>query len=257
MHLTDADIGAALDPIEGGAPAATAHAHAATCADCHDSLRRAQAADRDVADLFHVLDHAAPPLDFASILRRAAEVEPPPRVKAITVVVRRSAIILGLSAAAAAALPPVRHFIVQLAGSPPATGQLPAPGVPSPSLTAADAPAVPRGVAIVADGRADLVFRTAQPGGVLSIRPTLAMHVSVTASADGPTYSVGRGTIIIDTPATGMTYDIELPPPARLPDVTIRIGDHVVFARHGAAVHTDAPRQADGSYRIAMSDEHP
>jgi len=32
-------------------------------------------------------------------------------------------------------------------------------------------PVAPRGVAIIPDGRVDLIFRTAQPGGVLRIRP--------------------------------------------------------------------------------------
>jgi hypothetical protein len=264
MHLTDADLGAALDPANAGARGTTADAHAGTCADCQSAIRQARGADREVADLLHVLDHATPTLDFASIQRRAGAHDRSRRPKlrtsssatATKAAVRRAAIILGLSAAAAAALPPVRQFVAHVVRARQAAQPVPAPVVQSTVPSVASVPVAPRGVAIVPDeGRVDLIFRTAQPGGVLRIRPAAGMHVAVTANADGSTYTVGHGTIVVDARTTGVTYDIELPTPADLPDVSIRIGGRVVFVRRGAIVRTSGAVEADGSYRVPMSAE--
>jgi hypothetical protein len=289
MHLTDADLGAALDPAFDGGMGIRALTHAATCANCRGAIRLAQAADRDVADLLHLLDHAAATRDLASVRRRASEADqarvpvaegepwadaseasqavprrgaPPrpalegrPRASAakVTAAIRWGAIVLSLSAAAAAALPSVRHAIARMVGLPHATASAPAPIVAAPPPSRFSAPVAPRGVAIVADGHAELVFRSAQPGGVLRIRPAAGARVAVTASLDGSTYTVGRWTIVVDGGAPGTAYDIELPSPARLPEVSIRIGERVVFARHGAAVYTRGGVQADGSYTISLS----
>jgi hypothetical protein len=258
MHLTDADLGAALDPAKGGARGISADAHADTCADCRSAIRQARAADRDVADLLQLLDHPTPALDFASIPHRAGALEPAARragqsASAVRTAVRRGAIILGLSAAAAAASPPVRQFIAHRLLARHAARSSHAPIMQSAAPPVATRPTAPRGVAIVPDGRVDLIFRAVQPGGVLRIHPAAGPRVAVTASADGSTYMVGRGTIVVDSRGTGVTYDIALPAPADLPDVSIRIGDRVVFSRHGAIVHGRGVLGHDGSYRVPMS----
>jgi hypothetical protein len=210
------------------------------------------AADREVANLLHLLDHPAPAPDFASIQRHAGR-RAGQSARAIKTAIRRSAVILGLSAAAAAALPSVRQFIAHRLGGRHAAQSVPAPVVRSTTPPVANAAIAPRGVAIVPDGRVDLIFRTAQSDGVLRIRPAEGPRVAVTASADGSSYTVGRHRIVVETRATGVTYDIELPASADLPDASIRIGDRVVFSRHGALVHTRGTLEADGSYRITMS----
>ena len=208
-------------------------------------------ADREVADLLHLLDHATPPLDFASIQHRAG-VRDPVRGFGLW----RGAIILGLSAtAAAAALPPVRHFVADVVGARQAAQPVPARVVQSTAPSAASAPVAPRGVAIVPDGRVDLDFHTAQPGGLLRIRSGAGTRVAVTANADGSNYTVGHETIVVDARTTGVTYDIELPTAADLPDVLIRIAGRAVFVRRGAIVRTSGALEPDGSYRIAMSPE--
>jgi hypothetical protein len=286
MHLTDTDLGAVLDPAADGTGAASAHAHAATCANCHGAIRLARAADHDVADLLHLLDHATPLPDFASVARWATT---PQHALVLTTddrptthdgshatprrvgrtwsmldwrtrsstrtadAIRWGAVVLSLSAAAAAALPSVRHFVARVAGLSHATAPTDATIVPSSTPSPALASVQPRGVAIIADGRADLVFRSAQPGSVARIRPTVGTKVAVTASIDGSTYTVGRRTIVIDSGAPGTAYDIELPAPAGLPEVSIRIGDRMVFVRHGATVSTGGALQTDGSYTISLS----
>jgi hypothetical protein len=212
-------------------------------------LTDADLADREVADLLRLLDHATPPLDFASIQRRAGA-----RGRARGLAVRWGAIVLGLgAAAAAAALPPVRQFVARVVGAHQAAQPVPARVVQSTTPSVPGASVAPRGVAIVPDGRVDLTFRTAQSGGRLRIRSAAGTRVAVTANTDGPNYTVGHGTIVVDGGTAGVTYDIELP--AELPDVSIRIGDRAVFVRHGAIVHTTGVLQPDGSYRISMSPE--
>jgi hypothetical protein len=267
MHLTDADLGAILGRADGST-GDVAHAHAATCANCRGAIRLAQAADRDVADLLHLLDHATPSRDFAWVRRQAraadpvpmADIQPAPRLLAgsdtgprLQSAIRWSAVVLSLSAAAAAALPPVRHFIAHVAGlsqsAAPAPGAVVRPPTQSQSATPT-APLAPRGVAIVADRRVDIVFQNAQPGTELRVHAAFGERVAVTASIDGSTYTVGRGTIVIDASAPGTVYDIDLPSPDRLPEVSIRVADRIVFERHGVTVHTVGVLQTDGSYTI-------
>ncbi len=263
MHLTDADLGAALDPTNAAAKGVAADEHVGTCADCQSAIRQAQAADLEVAAVLNLLDHATPPLDFASIQRQAGARDARglargirPSETATRSALRRGAIILCLSAAAAAAaLPPVRQFVARMVSASHAAQPVPARVVLPTAPSVASGPVAPRGVAIVPDGRVDLIFRTAQLGGVLRIRPAAGTRVAVTANADGSTYTVGHGTIVVDTHTTGVTYDIELPTPADLPDVSIRIGGRAVFVRRGDIVHTSGVVEADGSYRISMSAE--
>jgi hypothetical protein len=214
-------------------------------------LTDADLADREVADLLRLLDHATPPLDFASIQRRAGA-----RDRARGLAVRWGAIILGLgAAAAAAALPPVRQFVAHVVSARQAAQPVPARAVQSTAPSVPSAPIAPRGVAIVPDGRVDLNFHTAQPGGVLRIRSGTGTRVAVTANADGSNYTVGHETIVVDAQTNGVTYDIELPTAADLDDVSIRIAGRAVFVRRGAIVRTTGVREPDGSYRISMSPE--
>jgi hypothetical protein len=273
MHLTDADLGAILGSAGDGPTSDVAHGHAAACANCRGAIRLAQAADRDVGDLLHLLDHGTPSLDFATVLSQArtadprltvvADSRPTPRVPAgsdtgsdtgprLKSAIRWSAVVLSLSAAAAAALPSVRHFIARTAGlSPSATAPAPTVRPPTQSQSATlTAPVAPRGVAIVADRRVDIVFQNAQPGTELRVHAAFGERVAVTASIDGSTYTVGRGRIVIDASAPGTVYDIDLPSPERLPEVSIRVTDRIVFERHGATVHTLGVLQTDGSYTI-------
>jgi hypothetical protein len=263
MHLSDADLGTILDPSGGGAAGDAARRHASVCIVCAGAVRDTQGADRDVAEAFGLLDHGrGVPRPYGSVRvqgQPGASGASRRRPTAVNITVRRSAIILALSAAVAAAAPhsPLRQFIAHITRSPRATSPsspLPVVPPPVPERPTASAPVGPRGVAIVAEERVELVFRGAEVGGVMHIRPVVSPRVAVTASADGPRYTVGRGTIVIDRPpGSAVTYDIELPPPAQLADVTIRIGTRVVYARHGTTVVSRGSMQPDGSYEVPFA----
>ncbi len=290
MHLNDADLAAALDPSGGGASGHDARAHAATCEECMSAIATAQTADREVGDLLRLLDHPAPALNVSFleaqtidfdrahvaggaieraalgrgrrrlVAQRGAAASGPdaaqPHRSTLAVAVRRSAVILALSAAAAAAAAPhspVRQFIARIISRPRASA--PAPVAPAIVTSAAPAmaPASPRGVAIPGSGRVDLVFRSPESSSVVRILPAVASQVSVTASADGPTYIVGNGTITVDAHGTpGVTYDVQLPPAAALPHVSIRVGTRVIFARDDNGVHTDGQPEVGGTYVLPL-----
>jgi hypothetical protein len=166
-------------------------------------------------------------------------------------------VILALSAAvaAAAAAPhsPVRLLLARATAHPAVTRAAPPGPVAAPTVTATPTPAAPRGVAISSPDHVDLIFRGQAQSGLLRIRSDGAADVSVTASTDGPTYTVGSATIVIDPHGTpAVTYDVELPPPTRLARVSVRVGDRIVFARHGSTVLADRPPQADGSYLVEL-----
>jgi hypothetical protein len=289
MHLNDADLAAALDPSGGGAGGHSARAHAATCEACTTAIETAQAADREVGDLLRLLDHPVPSLDATFLdaptisidrtpvaagatgragigraLKLGTARRPAPSasvpdverrgVSTWAVAARRGAVILALSAAAAAAAAPrspVRQFIARIVARPRQS----APVVVPPTVVTANPPvlASPRGVAIAGSEKVELVFQTPEPSSVVRIRPTTGTQVSVTASTDGPTYTVGSGAIVVDSHATrGVTYDVELPPANTLPRVSIRVGTRVIFARAGNSVHVEAEPQAGGVYVVPL-----
>jgi hypothetical protein len=296
MHLSDADLGAALDPAGGGPTGIAARTHAATCEVCADALRAVRGVDQEVEEVLALLDHPAPVVDLRSLEQRMAhgedarltqQDEMPPahqpagrrspglivergtgggrpeesrarlRTHTMSVAARRSAIILALSAAAAAAAAPhspVRQFLTRIVTRPVAhTAPAAAPVTPV-APPVARAAATPRGVAITSADRVDLVFENPQTSGQLRIHPTLGTHVSVTASADGPTYTVGSASIGVDShDVPDVVYDVDLPPPARVRTVTIRVGDRVVFTRRGTIVRTDGALQSDGSYIVGLA----
>ena len=289
VHLTDTDLGAVLDPASGGAVRDAARAHAAGCLECDHAIHNAKASDAEVADLLHLLDHPAPSPDFAAVQRlaahldrgwegggrRATTLEPgrapsdgrwtrQSRRSTISVALRRSAIILGLSAAAAAAAvptSPLRQFLARLAGGhrPPnaVTGPSPANASPSTAPTSV-VPVAPRGVSMLPPspaGQVEVVFETGGPSsGVIHLRPMDGSSVAVRADGDGPVYTVGRGVITVDARgAPGVSYDVDLPAATAVADVSIRIGARVVFARHHATVSTQIPRQSDGTFLIPLA----
>jgi len=253
------------------------------------AIATAQTADREVGDLLRLLDHAAPAPDMTFLEARTLDFERarsvgtterrslirnrrPPAAQqrpaasgpdaassqrsTLAVSVRRGAVILALSAAAAAAAAPhspVRQFIAHLISRPGNSEHAPVAPPVDATTRPAVAPASPRGVAIPASGRIDIAFRSPQAGSVVRILPALASQVSVTASADGPTYTVGSGTITVDAHETpGVTYDIQLPPVTTLPHVSVRVGTHVIFARDDNGVHTDGQPGADGAYVLPL-----
>jgi hypothetical protein len=290
MHLNDMDLAAALDPSGGGASGHDARAHASTCEACMSAIETAQSADREVGDLLRLLDHPAPALDVSFLEARTIDIDrahvsggaveraafgrgrrqliaprgaaasgpdaAQSRRSTLAIAVRRSAVILALSAAAAAAAAPrspVRQFITRIM-SHPRTSE-PASVAPAVATSArpATVPASPRGVAIPGDGRVDLVFRSPEASSVVRILPAVASQVSVTASADGPTYIVGNGTITVDAHGTpGVTYDVQLPSAATLPHVSIRVGSRVIFARDDNGVHTDGRPEVGGTYVLPL-----
>jgi hypothetical protein len=290
MHLSDADLAAALDPSGGGTTGLAARAHAESCEACMSAIETAQTADREVGDLLRLLDHPAPSIDVTfletrtlafdrghvtdGVGERETDARRPRQLgrrgttpasgpdaarsqrSTLTVAIRRSAAILALSAAAAAAAAPrspVREFIARLTSRPHTPVDRPVTPAAVTSATSATAAASPRGVAITAGGKADLVFRSPQPAGVVRILPASGSQVSVTASADGPTYTVGTGTITVDSHGTpGVTYDVELPSVATLPHLSIRVGNRVIFARDENGVHAEGQPRADGTYALSL-----
>jgi hypothetical protein len=288
MHLSDAELGAALEAAGGGAAGAAARLHAAACAECGQAVQDLWAIDRNVADVLCLLDHSHPPVQFSTIEARAAqprmvsqETRRPDRGAALpgdgrarrrvgaparaarshAPGIRWGVILLvAASAAAVAAVPrsPVRRLVATWVGSHHQSGAT-VPAAPSAPGATAPETGAPRGIAIIARDRVVLTFRLHQAGG--EIRVTTApspdpsgARVSVAASGDGATYTVSRDTITIDNgTGSSLDYDVGLPPPSQLPGVSIRVADRVVFARSGASIETTGTAQARASYVISLT----
>jgi hypothetical protein len=286
MHLSDAALGAVLDPAGGGAAGTAALAHAASCAECSQAIQDARTADREVAELLSALDHPLPVLEFSAIAERAAAPDIMPRrtpqfmkglirvrnapnqwAAAVAAhVVRKPAVrwvailLFATAAAAVAGVPrsPVRHLITAWISLHDRTDASVAAG-PAPPRTVPRTATTPRGVAIIARGPVVVTIRQPQRDGVIQLTTAAKVdergpRVSVLASGDGATYLVSQDTIAIDNRAApNLDYDVSLPPALQLPVVSIRVAGHVVFARRGGAIVTTGVKQPGGSYAIPLS----
>jgi len=82
----------------------------------------------------------------------------------------------------------------------------------------------------------------------------MSPQVAVTATGDGPVYSVAAGRLVIDNRSvSGLAYDIELPPATARADLSIRVGNRLVFARQGATVTAESAAGDNGAYVIPMA----
>jgi hypothetical protein len=286
MHLSDAALGAVLDPAGGGAASTAALAHAAGCAECSHAIQDARTADRDVAELLSALDHPLPILQFSTIAERAAAPDigprrtpqfmkglmslgnPPNRWAAAVAahVVRKPAVqwvaillfATAMAAVAAAPRSPVRHLITAWVSRDDHSDAT-LPVGPAPSRAAPAMATTPRGVAIIARGPVVVTIRLPQADGAMRLTTAATAdargpRVSVLASGDGATYRVSQDTIAIDNRAApNLDYDVTLPPALQLPVVSIRVAGRVIFARRGAAIVTTGVKQPGGSYAIPLS----
>jgi hypothetical protein len=286
MHLSDAALGAVLDPAGGGAAGTAALAHAACCAECSQAIQAARTADRDVAELLAALDHPRPVLHFSAIAERAGApdsglrrtpqpVQGPMRMAqsrnrwaaagavhlARKSVVQWVAILLGVTAmVAVAAVPrsPVRHLITAWISPNDRSSEATIPVASAASKAGAATATTPRGVAIIARGAVVVTIRVPQANGAIRLTTAAAdggsPRVSVLASGDGASYLVSQDTIAIDNRAEpNLDYDVTLPPALQLPVVSVWVAGRVVFARHGLAIVTTGVKQAAGSYAIPLS----
>jgi hypothetical protein len=286
MHLSDAALGAVIDPAGGGAAGTAALAHAAGCAACSQAIQDARTGDREVAELLAAVDHPLPVLQFSSIAERAAAPDTGPRrtpefmkrlsrlgnprnqwapaVAAHLVrnpAVRWVAILLVVTAmVAVAAVPrsPVRHLIATWISRRDRSGAT-VPAGPAPSRAAPRTATTPRGVAIIGRGPVVVTIRVPQADGAVWLTTAATAdargpRVSVLASGDGATYLVSQDTIAIDNRAAPhLDYDVTLPPGVQLPVVSIRVAGRVIFARRGAAIVTTGVKRPGGGYAIPLS----
>jgi hypothetical protein len=285
IHWGDYELGTVLDT--GVRPRALAE-HATRCRDCGDALDRMLEKHDRIGAMLCLLDRPADPVSFAAIEARALAASPltvtlrPPE-RPITsatpfrdpvsfwnpratgrrrIAWRRGALgFLVAAGVAAAAVPatPVRQFVASLIHA--GVHQRTMRSVGSPQAAASGRPplSIARGVAITPrSGKPVLVWRVAQPRGVIRVRPSVAgslpvSRVSVLANGDGVIYQVSGDTIYVDNRAApGVSFEVDVPPPSALVAITLLVADQSVFDQRGRTLNTRAPRAPDGSYTIPL-----
>lgn len=261
-HLTDRTLAAALDAEGGAAVGDAARVHTAQCDACGALLNTARSDADAIGSLLQRLDHPAPQISAQQLAALAAIRRVANRPSSISWMQRsRSPYIhprlrwgigvglFGVAAVAAALVPrsPMYEMVTHMLGHAPAATHSAA----GPSSTRVLAPkpdnAASRGVVINPTGPTDIVFRSVQHAGVIRLAHSATGQVSVEASGDGPSYSVGSNTITIENSADdSASYDVEIPAPSDGVDVRVHLGDRLLYEQLGKRVITHMSRRPDG-----------
>lgn len=258
-HLTDATLATALDR-DRGATAEAVRLHVMDCEACRRALAVAEADDAEAGRLFGSLDHTPPEIDAAEFVRGLTS-----RGNARKTVLTWSrswprnaarwtvaAGILTASVVAAALVPnsPVRQLIRLVAAASP-VGHNHSSAARSGS-SAGQSP-LPRGVEILPDGRAEVLFRSRQAAGAVRVITTTTPQLSVEGDGDGPTYTVGENTIIVNNrPSDSVNYTVLVPTITDAAAVYIRIAGRVAYSHVGNRVTAQVPAESSGQLLLPL-----
>ena len=222
QHLTDESIAAALDLHGRDEAGHAARAHVAICAECRVMLESARADERESARLLSFLDHAVPPVDVRQLLDRSSSHR---RLRSGSRKLLRiggigqvpwwiGAMVAGVTVAAAAIVPyaSLRRLVTHHTAS---ARQLRRVVATSPAA-GSDALQASRGIAIIPNGSAEVVFRSLQGKGMVRVTPGNGAELRVEADGDGPTYAVSQNSVVVNNNASdSISYRVVLPAAAR------------------------------------------
>ncbi len=218
QHLTDESIAAALDLHGRDEAGHAARAHAAICAECRVVLERARADERESARLLSFLDHAVPSVDVRQLLNRSSSHR---RVHSGSRTLLRigrigqvpwwiGAMAAGITVAAAAIVP--YASLRQLVTHHTASARQLHRAVTTSSAAGSNALQASRGIAIIPNGPADVVFMSLQGKGMVRVIPGDGPELRVEADGDGPTYAVGQNSVAVNNNASdSVSYRVVLP----------------------------------------------
>jgi len=242
-HLTDASLASVLDR-DGSTAIESAQAHLMECESCRRDLEKARDDEAEVGRLFGLLDHSPPEIDSTEFFRTIATRRNtrksgvsrsrlwPRNVARWTV----AAGILTASVAAAALVPnsPVWRLIRMVAAASPNGHRL---SSTTSSINAVTQPTSPRGVEIIPHGRVEILFRSSQAAGVVRVSTATTPQLSVEGEDDGPTYTVGQNTIIVNNrPSDSTNYIVQVPEITDVDTVYIHIAGRVAYSNIGNRV---------------------
>ncbi len=244
MHLDEEQVQRLLHR-ELGSQEATVRAHLEACTECRYRVTEAEREESWLFDRLHLVDHAAP------------KVKPPivPRSRRAAVLRQRLAagilfaLVTGGVAYAAPGSPlprVVSRIIESMRGVSKGRTTIPAP---PPQGAASEA-----GIVVGAGDRLVIVFPAIQTGSEATVSLTEAPDVVVRA-LNGAAFTSDFERLRIDSVRPGSRFEVQIPRSA--PSVEIRAGRKRLFLKQFSRVVTDARPDANGNYRLPLSDSAP
>lgn len=241
MHLNDGQIQRLMHGELDAAAREAAVSHAAGCPACAEALANAE---REEAEIFHLLDqvdHKLPVVDAARIT--GAE-----RGRPSSAWARRAAgiVVVAALAGAAYAIPgsPLPNLVKRVAGM--LTGSAPPAGVDATS----PAPPVTSGIAVPAGDSLLIQFASTQDSAFATVIVADDPMVRVRAVGGTAVFTTDVRRLDIDNRGSSAHYEIQLPRSA--PWIEIRVGSASRLEKSGERVITDAPADSTGRYRLDL-----
>lgn len=233
-HPTDEQLENSLRGIEDQ-PLRPHADHLSLCAECRARLSEIEREVRWIDHLLEVLDEPLPPVEVASLFRRA----PRPRLRPALAAAALAGIV-AVGAVAAVPGSPLRRWLERAlpsATAPPAAApSTSSPGAPSASAT---------GIVVPARELDRIVFRSSQTEGTILVAGTPGDNVKVEALEPGVHFAVEPGTVLVENHGTTGGYRVLIPDDVR--ELEIRVADERIYGRSGGRVTAVVPEQ-DGAY---------
>jgi hypothetical protein len=239
VHLTDAEHDLLAHGELPPHDSARAVAHMARCDVC--AGRRASLARDDLAigGALRLLDGPIPAPDVDAVIATARR-RGPSRWR-----IAAAAGALAL-AGAAAAMPgsPLRVLLERAATREPRVDIAARPAAPEPRAAVPTA----SGVEVPVGDSAIVLFEAEQSSGAIRITIERADALRVRALGGGPALAVRSSGVVVRNRGSAASYEVAMPAAATF--VEVRVGDRIVFAKHGRAVTRAPAYHADGSWTL-------
>lgn len=210
MHLTESDFGVLLDPHAGTVRRMPLYDHVASCDECRAQLDELESTIHLLDEVLPALDHPVPHITMP-VRRRVGRRWPASRIATVAGLAAATAAL-----AAAATTGGLSRLVARI--------EAPLASHRGTHVVAS------RGIEVPVDSVVVVDITAQQLRGSVRVSLGIPGQLTIRASADGPTYHVRHGHVMVEnTPADSASYDILVPPPPT--PVSVRVAGRIVFAR--------------------------
>lgn len=235
MHLDEETLERVLHRELDAERDAAARSHLSDCPECSAALEDSRRRERRAFELFELLDHEAPTLDW-----KAVEAARSPRSSRLLVAASLAAV---LGAGILYALPdsPLRGWIDRsgtgVGRQEPRTGDTGSGAV--------------SGLSIRPSSAFKIVFAGVQESGEVWVELADAPEIEIRVLGDPVALESGPDRVVVENRGSHSSYTLRLPMAG--PAITIHVEDDPVLVKSGQEIRTSASRSGSGSYRIDLA----
>ncbi|HZA99018.1 MAG TPA: zf-HC2 domain-containing protein [Gemmatimonadales bacterium] len=239
MHLAEEQIQRLLHGELSGSAAPEIQEHLAVCSECRNRVQEAEREDQWMIAQLAALDHPAPTLQAADIIRAARSSHPHGWGRWAAGIFLAAALAGGAYAAPGSPLPGVLARLLT------SDGDTPSSVAPPPERTTAQA-----GVAVAPGKRLTISFRNGVPGDSAAISLSDRDEVVIQAQGGQSSFRSDSDRLIIDHRGDRAQFEILIPRSAPL--VEVEMDGRRIFLKQGSGITGSVAADSLGRYVIPL-----